>query len=126
MATMDITLINDCITSRDLAEFTRKRHSDVLRDIREMEKSWKNYTKRSFSLSDYNDRTGRKQPMYKLEKREILFILSKYDDELRAMIIIRLDHLEQKEKERVRIMEIELSYVDNRSDIEERHPKRKW
>ena len=111
MTNTNLSLVKECMTSLDLSAFTGKRHSDVLRDIREMAKSWFRVTQRNFADSEYIDSTGRKQPMFKLEKDEILFIASKYNDELRAMIITRLFQLEkekiQLEKEQNRVLRID-------------------
>lgn len=61
---------------------------------------WEKVTGNKFVLSDYTDLTGRKLPMYQLKKDEILFIASKYNDELRAKIITRLVFLENERSER--------------------------
>lgn len=108
------------MTSLDLSALTEKRHSDILRDIREMSNSWFKVTQRNFALSEYSDSTGRKLPMFRLEKDEILFIASKYNDELRAMIISRLFQLEkekiQLEKEQNRLLKIENERLWDASD----------
>ena len=117
MATTDIMLIRDYMTSLDIAAFTTRRHSNILRGIREMSESWFKVTGQEFELSEYIDSTGRILPMFKLKKAEILFVASKYDDEVRAMIIIRLCQLEEEERKRNELMQLELSYYDNKSDI---------
>lgn len=108
------------MTSLDLSALTEKRHSDILRDIREMSNSWFKVTQRNFALSEYSDSTGRKLPMFRLEKDEILFIASKYNDELRAMIITRLFQLEKEkiklEKEQNRLLKIENERLWDASD----------
>lgn len=119
MATTDIKLIRDCMTSLDIAAFTDRRHSNILRDIREMSDSWFKVTGQGFELSEYTDSTGRTLPMFKLTKAEILFVASKYDDEIRAMIIIRFCQLEEEERKRNELMQLELSYYDNKSDIKD-------
>lgn len=119
MATTDVKLIRDCMTSLDIAAFTDRRHSNILRDIREMSDSWLKVTGQGFELSEYTDSTGRTLPMFKLTKAEILFVASKYDDEIRAMIIIRFCQLEEEERKRNELMQLELSYYDNKSDLKD-------
>lgn len=84
------------MSSREIAEHTGKRHSDVLEAIRNMEPAWEKVTERKFPLSEYTDPTGRKLPMYQLNKTECLFIATKFNDEARAKLIIRWEELEKQ------------------------------
>jgi phage regulator Rha-like protein len=108
-----IDFVKENMTSMDLANAVNKRHADVLRDLRQMGEAWEKVTERKFSLSEYKDSTGRTLPMYELNKPEILFIASKYNDELRAKIIMRLIELELTQK---RMMQAQLDYFWDRSD----------
>lgn len=83
------------ISSIEIAELAGKRHSDLLRDIRNMEEAWVNVTERKFALSEYVDSTGRKLPMYELTKQESLYIATKFNDEARAKLIVRWEYLER-------------------------------
>ena len=85
------------MSSREIAEFTNKRHSDVLEAIRSMESSWVKVTGRNFPLSEYTDTTGRKLPQYELSKKECLYIATKFNDEARARLIIRWEELEKQQ-----------------------------
>lgn len=109
----EIELVKENMTSMDLANLVGKRHADLLRDLRNMSDAWEKVTKRNFTLSEYKDSTGRKLPLYNLDKAEILFIASKYNDELRAKIIIRLIELELNQK---RITQSQLDYFWDKSD----------
>lgn len=109
----NLELISEQMNSLDLAIAVGKRHADVLRDLRNMSDAWEKVTQRKFALSEYKDATGRKLPLYELTKPEILFIASKYDDELRAKIIIRLMDLEIQRR---RIMQAQLDYLWDKSD----------
>jgi len=108
-----IEFVKENMTSMDLANAVGKRHADVLRDLRQMSDAWQKVTERKFALSEYTDSTGRKLPLYELSKPEILFIASKYDDELRARIIIRLMELELTQK---RMMQAQLDYFWDKED----------
>lgn len=88
----------ETITSVEVAELSNKRHTDLLRSVRSMEKSWAKVNGRSFALVDYEDKKGEKRPMYLLTKIECLYIATKFNDEARAKLILRWDQLE---KERV-------------------------
>lgn len=120
MTKSDISLIKERMTSIDLSKLVNRRHSNVLRDIREMSSSWLDVTGQEFEFSNYVDSTGRTLPMFNLKKSEILFIVAKYDDNLRAMIIIRLEQLEneklQLEKEQNRCLKRENDKLWDESD----------
>lgn len=95
---MEILNINSehTMSSREIAELTGKPHNDVLKAIRKMEPAWFRITKGNFSLSEYQDSTGRNLPEYLLAKRECLFVATKFNDEARAMLIVRWEELENK------------------------------
>jgi anti-repressor protein len=82
------------ITSREIAELTNKPHNDILKAIRNMCQAWENVTGGSFSLSEYTDPSGRTLPMYILNKEECLYIATKFNDEARALLIMRWKKLE--------------------------------
>lgn len=85
------------MTSREIAEYTGKRHSDVMEAIRTMEPAWVKVTERKFPLSEYTDPTGRKLPQYELNKKECLYVATKFNDEARARLIIRWEELEKQQ-----------------------------
>jgi len=91
-----ITNIQRTMSSREISQETGKPHNDVLKAIRSMEPAWRNVTGGNFSLSEYTDTTGRKQPMYDLTKKESLYIATKFNDEARAKLIIRWEELEKQ------------------------------
>ena len=86
------------MTSLEIAELTGKNHRDVLKAIRNMEQAWEKVTERKFALSEYTDPTGRSLPCYSLTKTECLYIATKFNDEARALLVLRW---EQLEKERI-------------------------
>lgn len=86
---------SEYMTSREIAEVTCKEHKNVLAAIRLMEESWIKVTGLKFKLSEYTDSTGRKLPMYKLNKTECLYIATKFNDEARAKLVIRWEELER-------------------------------
>ena len=59
----------DTMTSLEVAELTGMRHDHLLRDIRKMETAWVETTHPKFGVSEYTDSTGRKLPMYQLNKK---------------------------------------------------------
>ena len=84
------------MTSLEIAEITGKPHNDVLKAIRKMEQAWNQVTQGNFSLSTYQDATGRTLPCYSLTKTECLYIATKFNDEARAKLVIRWQQLEQE------------------------------
>ena len=64
-------------------------HLHLMRDIRKMEIAWEKVTQGNFSLSTYQDATGRTLPCYVLTKTECLYIATKFNDEARARLVLR-------------------------------------
>jgi phage regulator Rha-like protein len=81
------------MTSKEIAELTGKNHSDVLRDIRNLQDQIG--TESIFALSEYKDSTGRTLPMFDLDKKQTLLLVSGYNALLRLKIINRWEELEQ-------------------------------
>lgn len=61
-------------TSKDVAEYFRKRHDDVLKKLRGLDCS-SGFTARNFAVSEYTDSTGRKLPMYTMTKDGFVFLV---------------------------------------------------
>lgn len=93
----DLLTTDNKMTSNVISEITGKRHSEVLRSIRNMEDAWLKATGRKFALSEYTDKTGRKLPCYQLSKTETLYVATKFNDEARAKLILRWEDLEKKQ-----------------------------
>ena len=103
------------MSSREIAELAGKQHKNVIRDIRNMEESWEKVTGLKFELSEYLDSTGRKLPEYQLDKREVLYVATKWNDEIRAKLILRWEELEnaqQKINPRLTLVEALRAYAD--------------
>ena len=103
------------MSSREIAELTGKLHKHVLRDIRNMEPAWEKITQSKFGLSEYEDPTGRKLPEYQLDKREVLYVATKWNDETRAKLILRWEELENaqtKVNPRLTLVEALRAYAD--------------
>ena len=84
------------MTSLEIAEVTGKPHNDVLKAIRKMEQACNQVTQGNFSLSTYQDATGRTLPCYSLTKTECLYIATKFNDEARAKLVLRWEQLERE------------------------------
>lgn len=84
------------LSSREIAEYAGKPHSDVMKAIRKMEKSWVEVNGGNFSLVEYVDGKGQKRPEYLLTKKESLYIATKFNDVARAKLINRWEQLEQQ------------------------------
>lgn len=95
METSISTLANaTTMSSLEIAEIASKQHRHVLEAIRRMEPAWVEVTGSKFGLSEYTDSTGRKLPMYSLTKTECLYIATKFNDKVRARLILRWEELE--------------------------------
>jgi Rha family phage regulatory protein len=73
------------MNSKQIAELCDKRHSHVLRDIKNMFNDLGNEP--SFGLDEYIDAKGEKRPMYVLDEAETLCLVSGYNVQLRMKII---------------------------------------
>ena len=95
------------ITSLEIAEITGRAHKNVLQAIRNMEPAWENVTGLKFQLCKKSYEIGngamREIPCYVLNKKETLFVATKFNDEARAKLVLRW---EQLEKERVTQMDL--------------------
>lgn len=93
----------ETITSLELAEMSGKPHYDIMKAIRKMEEAWVELDQGNFSLISYTDKNNRQKPMYSLTKTESLYIASKFNDTVRAKLVIRWEELE-KNKSQVKPM----------------------
>lgn len=92
----EISINEERMTSLQIAEITGRRHTDVMRAIRNMESAWEKVSERKFALAEYKDEQGKPRPCYSLNKRECLYIATKFNDEARAKLVIRWEELEKK------------------------------
>ena len=86
----------DRMTSLQIAEITGRRHTDVMRAIRNMEPALEKVSERKFALAEYQDEQGKPRPCYSLNKEECLYIATKFNDEARAKLIKRWKELEEQ------------------------------
>ena len=86
----------DRMTSLQIAEITGRRHTDVMRAIRNMEPAWEKVSERKFALAEYQDEQAKPRPCYSLNKEECLYIATKFNDEARAKLIKRWKELEEQ------------------------------
>jgi Rha family phage regulatory protein len=82
------------MSSKEIAELTGKNHADVLRDIRNLQEQVGNES--IFALVDYKDAKGETRPMYSLDKKQTLLLISGYNALLRLKIINRWEELEMQ------------------------------
>lgn len=87
----------DTITSLELAEMSGKQHYDIMKAIRKMEDAWVELGQGNFSLSSYINQQNRQMPMYFLTKTESLYIASKFNDTVRAKLVLRWEELEREQ-----------------------------
>jgi very-short-patch-repair endonuclease len=66
------------MTSREIAELTGKRHSDVLRDIDNIVKIISPELRTGFIISTYVDSTGKSNRMYEMSEQSYNLVLDKY------------------------------------------------
>lgn len=100
---MNELAVKETMTSKEIAEITGKRHSDVLRDIRNLVEQLEDDNERNFALVEYTDGKGEKRPMYELSKKGCLCLASGYDANLRMKIINRWEELELKERRKFQV-----------------------
>lgn len=90
----------DRMTSLQIAEITGRRHTDVMRAIRNMEPAWEKVQERKFALMqeevETNNGGHKMRPYFSLNKEECLYIATKFNDEARAKLIKRWKELEEQ------------------------------
>ena len=69
---------NFLITSRDIANYTGKRHSSVLRDIRSEIEKWNLSRNVHFIETFYVDKTNEARPMYNITREGIIILIHRY------------------------------------------------
>ena len=100
------------MTSREIAEITGKRHDNVMRDIRNMEPAWEKVNALKFELVEYVDKKGEKRLEYQLDKREVLYVATKWNDEIRARIILRWEELENNLRNNQNVIALPQNYEE--------------
>ena len=88
------------MSSREVSGLTGKRHSDVMRDISVIQDQ---LGERKFAaMSSYMDSANRPQPMYIMNHKDVMTLITGYSVKMRVMVIDRWQELEnQKPKEPV-------------------------
>ena len=88
-------------TSKVLAEISGREHKNVIRDIEEMESKLTDETHMMLGIlrSTYVDGRGRQQPLIVLTEAAALWAVSKWDDELRARIVLMFAVYHARERE---------------------------
>jgi phage regulator Rha-like protein len=84
------------MSSREIAELTGKRHSDVLRDIDRTIETLNADLRSGFKSSTYQDSTGRTLRQYILDRDSSYCLVAGYDVNARMRIIKRWQELEQQ------------------------------
>lgn len=100
------------MSSREIAEITGKRHDNVMRDIRNMEPAWEKVNALKFELVEYVDKKGEKRLEYQLDKREVLYVATKWNDEIRARIILRWEELENNLNSNQNVISLPQNYEE--------------
>lgn len=97
---MDNLILNNkkTMSSLEIAELTGKQHSNMMRDIRnileQLDERHKFNFELMFKITKLGNNAERKDPYYRLTKKDCLLLASGYDANLRAKIINRWEDLE--------------------------------
>lgn len=93
-----INTIEQTMSSFEIAKLTGKRHADVMRDIRELNKAYDNLYERKIALkhriSDLGGGRQRKDPYFELTRIQTFDLLTGYSVELRIKVNRRWEELE--------------------------------
>ena len=92
--------LEQTMTSLQIAQYARKKHKDVLESIRIQEIAWERINQRKFPLVSYKARNGQMQPMYNLNYDETMYVVSKFNDEVRAVIFKEWSALKKQQEQK--------------------------
>ena len=81
------------MTSLEIAELAGKQRKNVMQAIRNMELVWEKIDGLKFQLVEYQDKKDDLRPCYQLTKTECLYIATKFNDEVRAELVLRWHEL---------------------------------
>lgn len=83
------------MTSLDIADAIKKRHADVMRDIRkEVDSLGEDIAQRIFALGTYKDKNNQNRPCYEFGKDGAMQLALKYDAKTRYLVIKKIEELE--------------------------------
>lgn len=88
------------MTSLEIAEISGVKHDNLLKSIRKQEVAWLKVTGVNFNVSEYKDASGKKNPMYRLNQKECLYVGTKFNDEARARLIIEYEALKTQKQQK--------------------------
>lgn len=83
--------VQQTMTSREIAELTGKRHSDVLRDIDRLVESLNADFNKSLKSSTYKDVTGKNNRMILMSRPAAMRLICQYSEEAMVAILKRID-----------------------------------
>jgi len=93
-----INTIQQTMSSFDIAKLTGKRHADVMRDIRELNKGYEKLHLRKialmFKITELPNGASRKDPYFELTRMQTFDLLTGYSVELRIKVNRRWEELE--------------------------------
>lgn len=93
-----LVAVAQTMSSLQIAEVSGRLHKDVLRAIRTMEPAWEKVQGRKFALTfitrELPNGGSKQEPCYELTKTECLYIAAKFNDEIRARLVLRWEELE--------------------------------
>jgi phage regulator Rha-like protein len=86
------------MTSKEIAQLTGKNHADVMRDIRNLQEQIGNESTfaLSFIINELPNGGSKQLPIYELDKKQTLLLVSGYNALLRLKIINRWEELENQ------------------------------
>jgi len=87
-------VLNQTMTTLEIAEITGKNHYHVLRDVRDLIDQ-EAITESSFGASEYKDASGKTNVMYTLDFQATMTLITGYNAKLRARVIARWRKLEE-------------------------------
>jgi phage regulator Rha-like protein len=110
------------MTSKEIAELTGKNHADVLRDIRNLQEQvgTESIFALSFIINELPNGGSKQLPMYSLDKKQTLLLISGYNALLRLKIINRWEELEMQNLPSYQIEDDDLRFQRWKEEKEEK------
>ena len=88
------------MTSLRISELSGVSHKNVMQKLRSIEPAWVEVGGLKFQPSYYQNNQNKRQPMYKLDYEQTLYVAATFDHKTRALIVLELSALKKQQEQK--------------------------